>query len=57
MLRSLGYLRESVQAQLRIAVKRILRKYGYPLDKQQKAADTVLDPAKLLVKEWAETAA
>ncbi len=49
-------LRESVQAQLRIAVKRILRKYGYPPDKQQKATDTVLDQAKLLAKDWAETA-
>ncbi|MCW4002756.1 MAG: DUF3387 domain-containing protein, partial [Candidatus Bathyarchaeota archaeon] len=48
-------LRESVQAQLRIAVKRILRKYGYPPDKQQKATDTVLDQAKLLAKDWAET--
>jgi type I restriction enzyme R subunit len=50
-------LRESVQAQLRIAVKRILRKYGYPPDKQQKATDTVLDQAKLLAKDWAETTA
>jgi type I restriction enzyme R subunit len=48
-------LRESVQAQLRIAVKRVLRKYGYPPDKQQKATDTVLDQAKLLAKDWAET--
>ncbi|MDR2707194.1 MAG: type I restriction endonuclease subunit R, partial [Nitrososphaerota archaeon] len=45
-------LRESVQAQLRIAVKRVLRKYGYPPDKQQKATDTVLDQAKLLAKNW-----
>lgn len=48
-------LRDSVQAQLRIAVKRVLRKYGYPPDKQQKATDTVLDQAKLLAKDWAET--
>jgi type I restriction enzyme R subunit len=48
-------LRESVQAQLRIAVKRVLRKYGYPPDKQQKATETVLDQAKLLANDWAET--
>ena len=48
-------LRESVQARLRILVKRTLKKYGYPPDKQQKATDTVLDQAKLLCKDWAET--
>jgi type I restriction enzyme R subunit len=48
-------LRESVQAQLRIAVKRVLRKYGYPPDQQQKATDTVIDQAKTLAKNWAET--
>ena len=48
-------LRENVQAKLRVMVKRILRKYGYPPDKQQKATDTVLEQAKLLCKDWAET--
>jgi type I restriction enzyme R subunit len=48
-------LRESVQARLRILVKRTLKKYGYPPDKQQKATDTVLEQAKLLCKDWAET--
>ncbi|MCL2135439.1 MAG: type I restriction endonuclease subunit R [Candidatus Bathyarchaeota archaeon] len=48
-------LRESVQAQLRVAVKRVLRKYGYPPDKQQKATDTVLEQAKTLAKNWEET--
>ena len=47
-------LRESVQARLRVLVKRLLKKYGYPPDKQQKATDTVLDQAKLLCKDWAE---
>ena len=47
-------LRDSVQAKLRVLVKRILRKYGYPPDKQQKATETVLDQAKLLCKDWAE---
>jgi type I restriction enzyme R subunit len=49
-------LRDSVQAKLRVLVKRTLRKYGYPPDKQQKATDTVLDQAKLLCKDWAEAA-
>ena len=47
-------LRESVQAKLRVMVKRVLKKYGYPPDKQQKATETVLDQAKLLCKDWAE---
>jgi len=48
-------LRDSVQAKLRVLVKRTLKKYGYPPDKQQKATDTVLEQAKLLCKDWAET--
>jgi type I restriction enzyme R subunit len=47
-------LRENVQAKLRVMVKRTLKKYGYPPDKQQKATDTVLEQAKLLCKDWAE---
>jgi len=46
-------LRESVRAQLRVLVKRILRKYGYPPDKQEKATQTVLEQAALLSSEWA----
>jgi type I restriction enzyme R subunit len=45
-------LRENVRAQLRVLVKRILRKYGYPPDKQEKATDTVLQQAALLSSEW-----
>jgi len=48
-------MRESVQARLRVLVRRTLKKYGYPPDKQQKATETVLDQAKLLCKDWAET--
>ena len=44
--------RESVQAKLRLMVKKILRKYGYPPDKQEKATMTVLEQAKLLGYEW-----
>ena len=47
-------LRESAQAQIRVLVRRILRKYGYPPDKQEKAAQTVLEQAKLLCGDWAE---
>ena len=45
-------LRENVRAQLRVLVKRILRKYGYPPDKQEKATQTVLEQAALLSGEW-----
>ena len=46
-------LRENVRAQLRVLVKRILRKHGYPPDKQEKATATVLEQAALLSGEWA----
>ena len=46
-------IKESVRAKLRTIVKRILRKYGYPPDKQEKAAQTVLEQAELLSAEWA----
>jgi type I restriction enzyme R subunit len=46
-------LRENVRAQLRVLVKRILRKYGYPPDKQEKATQTVLEQAEALSAEWA----
>ena len=45
-------LRENVRAQLRVLVKRILRRYGYPPDKQEKATETVLEQAALLSAEW-----
>jgi len=46
-------MRENVRAQLRVIVKRILRKYGYPPDKQEKATLTVLEQAEVLSQEWA----
>jgi type I restriction enzyme R subunit len=46
-------VRENVRAQLRVLVKRILRKYGYPPDKQEKATQTVLEQAEVLSQEWA----
>jgi hypothetical protein len=42
-----------VRARLRTLVKRLLHKYGYLTDKQKKAAQTVLEQAKLLSKDWA----
>lgn len=45
--------RENIRAKLRIIVKKILKKYGYPPDKQQKATDTVLEQADLFSEEWA----
>jgi type I restriction enzyme R subunit len=45
-------VRENIRAQLRVLVKRILRKYGYPPDKQEKATRTVLEQAEFLCGEW-----
>jgi hypothetical protein len=47
-------LKESVQARLRIMVKRILREHGYPPDKEKKATEIVLEQVTLLCKDWAE---
>jgi len=46
-------LRESARAKLRVMVKRTLRKYDYPPDKQKKATETVVQQAELLGEEWA----
>jgi type I restriction enzyme R subunit len=46
-------MRENVRAQLRVLVKRILRKYGYPPDKQEKATQIVLEQTEVLSQEWA----
>lgn len=46
-------VREAVRAKLRVMVKRILRKYGYPPDKQEKATQTVLEQAEMIAKDWA----
>jgi type I restriction enzyme R subunit len=47
-------VKENVRARLRVMVKRILRKYGYPPDKQEQATRTVLEQAELIAKDWAE---
>ncbi|MCY3994366.1 MAG: type I restriction endonuclease subunit R [Caldilineaceae bacterium] len=46
-------LRENVRAYLRARVRRILRKHGYPPDKQEKATQTVLEQAEALSEGWA----
>jgi type I restriction enzyme R subunit len=44
-------IRENVRAQLRVLVKRVLRKYGYPPDKQKKATQTVLETGGSAVRD------
>ena len=45
-------LRENVRANLRVLVRRILHKHGYPPDKQEKATMTVLEQAEVLSEGW-----
>ncbi|MCE9520062.1 MAG: type I restriction endonuclease subunit R [Verrucomicrobia bacterium] len=46
-------LRESARAKIRVMVKRILNRYGYPPDLQEEAVKTVLMQAELLCADWA----
>ena len=46
-------VKESARARIRLIVKKILREYGYPPDKQAKATATVLEQAERLCEEWA----
>jgi type I restriction enzyme, R subunit len=48
-------LRESARAKIKIIVKRILNRYGYPPDLQEQAVRTVLSQAELLCSEWVVT--
>ncbi len=45
--------RESARARMRVLVKRILRKHGYPPDLQDAAVQTVLQQAEVLSARWA----
>ena len=47
-------VRENVRAQMRVMIKRILRRYGYPPDKQARATELVLEQAEVLCRDWAE---
>jgi type I restriction enzyme R subunit len=44
-------IKESVKAKLKVAVKRILRRYGYPPDMQMLATETVLKQAEMIASE------
>jgi len=46
-------VRENARAQIRVLVKRVLRKYGYPPDMQQRATELVLEQAEVLCADWA----
>lgn len=46
-------VRENARAQIRVLVKRVLRKYGYPPDMEQRATELVLEQTEALCKEWA----
>ena len=41
-------IRETVRAQMRLTVKKLLKKYGYPPDKQDAAVKTVMEQAELM---------
>jgi len=45
-------IKESVQAKLRVYIKRLLKKYQYPPDKQEIATKIVLEQAELLARDW-----
>jgi type I restriction enzyme R subunit len=45
--------RENARARMRVLVKRILRKHGYPPDLQDAAVQTVLRQAEALSSQWA----
>jgi type I restriction enzyme R subunit len=45
-------LKETVRAKLRVYVKKLLNKYGYPPDKQEGATKTVLEQAEVLCADW-----
>ncbi|HSH02057.1 MAG TPA: type I restriction enzyme endonuclease domain-containing protein [Anaerolineae bacterium] len=47
-------MKEDAQAGMRVAVKRVLRKFGYPPDKQKQATETVVAQAELMSREWRE---
>ncbi|MBE2269343.1 MAG: type I restriction endonuclease subunit R [Anaerolinea sp.] len=46
-------VKQSARAKIRVLVKRILKKYGYPPDLQEAATTTVLEQAELFASEWA----
>jgi type I restriction enzyme R subunit len=47
-------IRESVQAKMKMIIKRLLKKYGYPPDKTAKAVDIVMEQTKLMCQNESE---
>ncbi len=47
-------VRENVRAKMRVLIKRILRKYGYPPDKQARATELVLEQAEVICGDLSE---
>ena len=45
-------IRESARAKIRVMVRRILRKHGYPPDLQAEATKLVLEQAEVLCADW-----
>lgn len=48
-------IKENVRAKMRVAVKRLLRRYGYPPDMQMLATETVIKQAEMISAELIET--
>ena len=48
-------VRENARAQIRVLVKRILRKHGYPPEMQQRATELVLEQTEVLCQEWVKS--
>lgn len=48
--------KESIQAKMRLMVKKILAKHGYPPNKQERATETVLEQAREICADWSEKA-
>jgi type I restriction enzyme R subunit len=46
-------MKESARAKMRVMVKRLLRKYRYPPDKQEQAVQTILEQTEILCRDWA----
>jgi type I restriction enzyme R subunit len=44
---------QAIRARIRVMVRRILNRYGYPPDLQEEAVKTVLAQAELLCADWA----
>ncbi|MBP5583351.1 MAG: DUF3387 domain-containing protein, partial [Bacteroidales bacterium] len=47
-------IKENVRAKMKVSVKRLLRKYGYPPDMQQLATETVLKQAEVIAEELSQ---